>query len=153
MLAVPVAAAGGILGLAIINLFLRQSLDMLTMLGFVILTGVVVNNASLMVEQASLHIREDKMNAQDAIIEATRNRIRPIFMSTLTSLFGLIPLVVFPGAGSELYRGIGTVVFGGLALSTVATLFIVPPLLSLAAPALRAAARPAEKLELDKPIE
>ena len=153
MLAVPVAAAGGILGLAIINLFLRQSLDMLTMLGFVILTGVVVNNAILMVEQASLHIREDKMNAQDAIIEATQNRIRPIFMSTLTSLFGLIPLVVFPGAGSELYRGIGTVVFGGLALSTVATLFIVPPLLSLAAPALRAAARPAEKLELDKPIE
>ena len=68
----------------------------------------------------------------DSIIEATRNRIRPIFMSTLTSLFGLVPLVIFPGAGSELYRGIGTVVFGGLALSTVATLFIVPGLLSLA---------------------
>ena len=52
-------------------------------------------------------------------------------MSTLTSLFGLVPLVIFPGAGSELYRGIGTVVFGGLALSTVATLFIVPPMLSV----------------------
>ena len=61
-----------------------------------------------------------------------RNRIRPIFMSTLTSLFGLIPLVVFPGAGSELYRGIGVVVFGGLALSTLATLIIVPPLLGIA---------------------
>ena len=129
--AVPVAAAGGIMGLFVINLFLRQSLDMLTMLGFVILTGIVVNNAILMVEQTVLQIREENMSVEDAIIEATRNRIRPIFMSTLTSLFGLVPLVIFPGAGSELYRGIGTVVFGGLALSTIATLFIVPPLLSV----------------------
>ena len=129
--AVPVAAAGGILGLTVMNLFLRQSLDMLTMLGFVILTGIVVNNAILMVEQTVLEVREGGRTVEDAIIEATRNRIRPIFMSTLTSLFGLVPLVIFPGAGSELYRGIGTVVFGGLALSTIATLFIVPPLLSL----------------------
>ena len=129
--AVPVAAAGGIIGLTIINLFIRQSLDMLTMLGFVILTGIVVNNAILMVEQTVLQIKEDGMSVDEAIIEATRNRIRPIFMSTLTSLFGLVPLVVFPGAGSELYRGIGTVVFGGLALSTIATLFIVPPMLSI----------------------
>ena len=129
--AVPVAAAGGIIGLTIINLFIRQSLDMLTMLGFVILTGIVVNNAILMVEQTVLQIKEEGMSVDEAIIEATRNRIRPIFMSTLTSLFGLVPLVVFPGAGSELYRGIGTVVFGGLALSTIATLFIVPPMLSI----------------------
>ncbi len=53
------------------------------------------------------------MQIYDAIVEATRNRIRPIFMSTLTSLFGLVPLVIFPGAGSELYRGIGVVVFRG----------------------------------------
>ena len=132
VLAVPVAMAGGLLGLVLLNQFIRQPLDMLTMLGFVILTGVVVNNAILLVEQTILHICEDKMAIEDAIMEATQNRIRPIFMSTLTSLFGLVPLVVFPGAGSELYRGIGTVVFGGLALSTVATLFIVPPLLALA---------------------
>ena len=132
ILAVPIAAAGGIIGLYILNLFLRQPLDMLTMLGFVILTGIVVNNAILMVEQTCLQIREDGMAVDESIIEATRNRIRPIFMSTLTSLFGLVPLVIFPGAGSELYRGIGTVVFGGLALSTVATLFMVPGLLSIA---------------------
>ena len=132
LLVIPVASAGGIAGLAILNLFLRQPLDMLTMLGFVILTGIVVNNAILMIEQTVLHLKEDKMAVPDAIIEATQNRIRPIFMSTLTSLFGLVPLVIFPGAGSELYRGIGTVVFGGLALSTVATLLIVPPLLSIA---------------------
>ncbi len=132
LLVIPVAGAGGIAGLAVLNLFVRQSLDMLTMLGFVILTGVVVNNAILMIEQTSLHIHEDRMAVNEAILEATRNRIRPIFMSTLTSLFGLIPLVIFPGAGSELYRGIGTVVFGGLALSTVATLFMIPPLLAAA---------------------
>jgi HAE1 family hydrophobic/amphiphilic exporter-1 len=132
LLAVPVAAAGGIGGLALLNIYIRQPLDMLTMLGFVILTGVVVNNAILMIEQAILHMREEAMDAGAAIIEATRNRIRPIFMSTLTSLFGLVPLVIFPGAGSELYRGLGVVVFGGLGLSTIATLIIVPPLLSIA---------------------
>jgi HAE1 family hydrophobic/amphiphilic exporter-1 len=130
-LAIPVSVAGGIGGLALLNLFVRQPLDMLTMLGFVILTGVVVNNAILMIEQTTLHMREEGLSANDAIMEATRNRIRPIFMSTLTSLFGLVPLVVFPGAGSELYRGIGVVVFGGLALSTLATLIIVPPLLGI----------------------
>ena len=131
ILAIPVSVAGGIGGLALLNLFVRQPLDMLTMLGFVILTGVVVNNAILMIEQTTLHMREEGLSANDAIMEATRNRIRPIFMSTLTSLFGLVPLVVFPGAGSELYRGIGVVVFGGLALSTLATLIIVPPLLGI----------------------
>ena len=69
------------------------------------------------------------MTIRDSILESVKNRIRPIFMSTLTSLFGLTPLVVFPGAGSELYRGIGTVVFGGLAMSTILTLFMIPPLL------------------------
>jgi len=132
LLTIPVAGAGGIAGLAVLNIFIQQQLDMLTMLGFVILTGVVVNNAILMIEQTMLHLRDDKMTANEAIIEATRNRIRPIFMSTLTSLFGLVPLVIFPGAGSELYRGIGVVVFGGLGLSMLATLIIVPPLLSIA---------------------
>jgi len=132
LLTIPVAGAGGIAGLAILNIFIQQQLDMLTMLGFVILTGVVVNNAILMIEQTMLHLRDDGLTANEAIIEATRNRIRPIFMSTLTSLFGLVPLVIFPGAGSELYRGIGVVVFGGLGLSMLATLVIVPPLLAIA---------------------
>ena len=139
---IPVAAAGGVFGLAVMNLFTRQSLDMLTMLGFIILMGVVVNNAILMVEQAILHIREESMAVPDAIVEATRNRIRPIFMSSMTSLFGLVPLVVFPGAGAELYRGIGAVVFGGLALSMLATLVIVPPLLAVFAPVLQRVANP-----------
>ena len=80
----------------------------------------------------TLHlIREEGMDPKAAIPQATRNRIRPIFMSTLTSVFGMLPLVLFPGAGSELYRGLGSVVVGGLALSAIITLLIVPPMMSL----------------------
>jgi HAE1 family hydrophobic/amphiphilic exporter-1 len=131
MLSVPVAAAGGVGGLAVLNITTLQPLDMLTMLGFVILIGIVVNNAILLVHQTLHHIREEAMDAGDAIRQATRNRIRPIFMSTLTSVFGMLPLVFFPGAGSELYRGLGSVVVGGLSLSAIITLLIVPPMMSL----------------------
>ena len=131
MLSVPPAAAGGVMGLWVLNLNILQPLDMLTMLGFVILVGIVVNNAILLVHQTLQHIRIENLTINDAIIEATRNRIRPIFMSTLTSIFGMVPLVVFPGAGSELYRGLGSVVIGGLCLSAILTLAIVPPMLRI----------------------
>lgn len=157
LVAVPLALAGAVVGLDALNDFTQfkaafnsllsllhvpniefeafsgtpQNLDMLTMLGFVILIGIVVNNAILIVHQALHHMREDAMNGQDAIVEATRNRLRPIFMSTLTSVLGMMPLVLFPGAGSELYRGLGSVVLGGLSLSAILTLLIVPPMLSL----------------------
>ncbi|MDA1089263.1 MAG: efflux RND transporter permease subunit [Proteobacteria bacterium] len=133
MLSVPLATAGGVIGLSVMNLFTFQPLDMLTLLGFVILIGIVVNNAILLVHQTLLHINQEGMSVNEAIMEATGNRIRPIFMSTLTSVFGMMPLVLFPGAGSELYRGLGSVVLGGLSLSAVLTLAIVPPLLSLIA--------------------
>ena len=128
---VPLATAGGVIGLALLNSYVRQPLDMLTLLGFVILIGTVVNNAILLVDQTRQLVRRDGMDPPSAIMEATRNRMRPIFMSTLTSVFGMMPLVLFPGAGSELYRGLGSVVLGGLALSAVLTLLIIPPLLSL----------------------
>jgi len=131
MLAVPIAMAGGIGGLALLNTMVYQPLDMLTLLGFVILIGIVVNNAILLVHQTLYHIREEDLTPEAAIEEATRNRIRPIFMSTLTSVLGMLPLVIFPGAGSELYRGLGSVVLGGLSLSALLTLGIVPPLMSL----------------------
>jgi HAE1 family hydrophobic/amphiphilic exporter-1 len=109
---------------------------MLTILGFVILVGIVVNNAILLVHQTITHVRDENMTADDAIVAATRDRMRPIFMSSLTSVFGMLPLVLFPGAGSELYRGLGSVVLGGLMLSAVLTVLIIPPLLSLAKPLL-----------------
>jgi HAE1 family hydrophobic/amphiphilic exporter-1 len=128
---VPLATAGGMLGLGILNTFTQQKLDMLTLLGFVILIGIVVNNAILLVHQTLHHLRNEGMAPGEAIMEATSNRIRPIFMSTLTSVLGMLPLVVFPGAGSELYRGLGSVVVGGLALSALLTLGLIPPMLSL----------------------
>ena len=131
MLSVPVAAAGGVGGLALLNVVTPQPLDMLTMLGFIILIGIVVNNAILLLHQTLHHIRNDQLAAKQAIKQATRNRIRPIFMSTLTSVFGMLPLVLFPGAGSELYRGLGSVVVGGLGLSAVITLLIIPSMMSL----------------------
>ncbi len=131
LVSVPVAAAGGIAGLAILNIYKYQALDMLTLLGFVILVGIVVNNAILVVHQTLYHMREEGMDRVAAIQESVRNRIRPIFMSTLTSVVGMLPLVLFPGAGSELYRGLGSVVVGGLSLSAVLTLLLIPPLLSL----------------------
>jgi len=131
MFSVPLAALGGVLGLATLNLFTFQALDVLTMLGFIILVGTVVNNAILVVHQSLNHMRDDGMAPREAIREATSNRIRPIFMSVATSVFGMLPLVLVPGAGSELYRGLGSVVVGGLVVSTVFTLFLVPALFSL----------------------
>jgi HAE1 family hydrophobic/amphiphilic exporter-1 len=131
MFSVPLAAVGGFLGLAVLNLFTFQAMDVLTMLGFFILVGTVVNNAILIVHQSLNLIRDEGAAPREAIRDATATRIRPIFMSVATSVFGMLPLVLFPGAGSELYRGVGSVVVGGLLVSTVFTLFLVPALLSL----------------------
>jgi hydrophobic/amphiphilic exporter-1 (mainly G- bacteria), HAE1 family len=128
---VPIGAVGGFIGLWLLNFYVLQPLDVLTMLGFIMLVGTVVNNPILIVEQSLVHIREDGLPIGQAVIESVRTRIRPIFMTTLGGLVGLLPLVVAPGAGSELYRGIGAVLLGGLLVSTVVTLVFVPALLSL----------------------
>jgi len=132
MVTVPLATFGGVLGLRIVQLFERtQQLDILTMLGFVILVGTVINNSILIVYQALNNMREG-MDARAAVKESVRIRVRPIFMSTTTSALGMLPLVVMPGAGSELYRGLGSVVIGGLVLSTFITLFLTPLVFSYA---------------------
>jgi hydrophobic/amphiphilic exporter-1 (mainly G- bacteria), HAE1 family len=130
MFTVPLATAGGFIGLALTNKYIEaQPLDVLTMLGFIILVGIVVNNAILIVHQSLNLIREEGYDHKSAVIEATRTRIRPIYMSSLTSIFGMLPLVLIPGPGSEFYRGLGSVITGGLALSTVFTIFVTPALL------------------------
>ncbi len=134
---VPLGAVGGIAGLKFLGYYLQlrgepaQMLDVLTMLGFVILIGTVVNNAILIVHQSLNLMRNDGMAPRLAILESVRTRIRPIFMTTTTTVLGLAPLVFFPGAGSELYRGLGAVVLGGLLVSTVFTLVLAPTLFSL----------------------
>ena len=134
---VPLGAVGGLLGLQLLSVYLSwpgappQPRDVLTMLGFVILIGTVVNNAILIVHQTLNLIRDDHLEPHDAVLESVRTRVRPICMTTATTVCGLAPLVFFPGAGSELYRGIGAVVLGGLVVSTIFTLVLVPNLFTL----------------------
>jgi HAE1 family hydrophobic/amphiphilic exporter-1 len=97
----------------------------------VILIGTVVNNPILIVDRALQLVRFEGAEPTDAILEAVQSRIRPIFMTTFTTVLGLLPLVIFPGAGSELYRGLGSVLLGGLLVSTFVTLVLVPLLLGL----------------------
>ena len=145
ILTVPIGAVGGFAGLWLLNLYLVpmgdvQPLDVLTMLGFVMLVGTVVNNPILIVEQTLVHM-EEGMPLRAAVLDSLKYRIRPIFMTTFGGLVGLFPLVVAPGAGSELYRGIGAVLLGGLMLSTVVTLVFVPALLTLTVEANQALGR------------
>ena len=134
--AVPLGSVGGLVGLTVLNTVgqpfgIFQPLDVLTMLGFVILIGTVVNNPILIVDRTLQLIRGGDISASEAILKAVAGRIRPIFMTTMTTLLGLLPLVLIPGAGSELYRGLGAVLLGGLLVSTVVTLVLVPVLLGL----------------------
>ena len=128
---VPLATAGGFIGLKITNLLVApQALDILTMLGFIILVGIVVNNAILIVHQSLNFIRNDGFEHLAAIRESVRTRLRPIYMSSLTSIFGMLPLVLVPGPGSEMYRGLGSVITGGLLFSTLFVVFVIPALLA-----------------------
>ncbi|MFC6634277.1 efflux RND transporter permease subunit [Microbulbifer taiwanensis] len=128
LLTVPLATVGGVLALQILNLIGFQPLDLLTMIGFVILLGLVVNNAILLVHQTRAAEGEGASRVE-AVEQALRLRLRPIFMSTLTSVFGMLPLLVAPGEGSVIYRGLAAVIVGGMAVSTLFTLVLLPALL------------------------
>lgn len=130
LVTVPLGLAGGILGLALVNAAgVRLPFDMITMLGFLILLGTVVNNPILVVDRARELLRKDGIGPADAVRGAVASRLRPILMTTLTTAFGLAPLVLIPGAGTELYRGLGVVVLAGLVCSTAVTLTALPALL------------------------
>ncbi len=148
---VPLSTAGGFVGLKMTNLFLApQPLDVLTMLGFIILVGIVVNSAILIVHQSINLIQNEGMEHKEAVLAATRSRIRPIYMSALTSIFGMLPLVLVPGPGSEFYRGLGSVITGGLALSTFFTIFITPALLMFFVRVLEAGKKAKNKISLKR---
>ncbi|MEN8720763.1 MAG: efflux RND transporter permease subunit [Oceanococcaceae bacterium] len=127
---VPIGLAGGIAGLLLMNLFVRQPFDMISMLGFLILLGTVVNNPILIVDQARYNLRERGLAIEEAVTQAVRTRVRPILMSMTTTIVGLSPLVLIPGAGTELYRGVGAIVLFGLLFSTLVTLTFLPVLLT-----------------------
>jgi multidrug efflux pump subunit AcrB len=128
ILTIPLASFGGVLALVLLRLFTPQTLDLLTMVGFVVLMGLVVNNAILLVDQARNEIRAGA-TVRSAVESALATRTRPIMLTTLTTLFGMLPMVLVPGPGSVLYRGLGTVLVGGMAVNSVFTLLLLPTLL------------------------
>ena len=130
VLSIPLATVGGVVSLRILNLFTFQPMDLLTMIGFIILLGLVVNNAILLVHQTRVGEREG-LSRNEAVHQALLLRFRPIFMSTLTSIFGMLPLLLVPGAGSVIYRGLACVIVGGMSVSTIFTLLLLPTLLQL----------------------
>jgi multidrug efflux pump subunit AcrB len=130
LLVMPLAIVGGVIALRIVNLFTYQALELLTMIGFIILLGLVVNNAILLVHQTRAAEREGA-DRKTAVAQAIRIRARPIFMSTLTSICGMLPLMLVPGVGSEIYRGLATVIVGGMSVSAIFTLLLLPSILRL----------------------
>jgi multidrug efflux pump subunit AcrB len=130
LLSMPLAIAGGILALRAMNLITTQAMDLLTTIGFVILLGLVVNNAILLVMQTRSGERKGLSNTE-AVAQAVRVRARPIYMSTLTSIFGMLPLMLVPGVGSQIYRGLATVIVGGMIVSAIFTLILMPSVLRL----------------------
>jgi len=130
LMVIPLATVGGVIGLRLTSIFTFQPMDLLTMIGFITLLGLVVNNAILLVHQTRSFEREGT-ERRSAVEQAVRIRLRPILMSTLTSLFGMLPLLLIPGAGTELYRGMAAVIVGGMTVSTIFTLILLPSLLRL----------------------
>ena len=139
MTTIPLGVAGGIVGLWLFNLLggwlhliglpeATQSFDMITMLGFLILMGTVVNNPILIVHQSMVNLYRSNMSPEQAVRHAVETRLRPIAMSTLTTMFGLAPLVFLPGAGTELYRGVGIIVMFGLLGTALVALTFLPTL-------------------------
>ncbi|MGK7931693.1 MAG: efflux RND transporter permease subunit [Microcystaceae cyanobacterium] len=133
MATVPMGISGALLSLVLVNLIpgVVIPLDMITGLGFVILTGIVVNNAILLVDRALQLQKEVGKDLDAALYYAVSDRLRPIFMSAGTSVLGMLPLALLPGKGAELYQGLGIVLVGGLAFSTLLTPTVVPALMRL----------------------
>lgn len=122
ILTVPLALAGGILGLFITH----TAIGATVIVGAVLLVGIVVNNAIIMVELANQIYQTTHCSREEAILQAAPRRLRPILMTTITTVLGLFPLALGLGSGSEFLQPLGIVVFSGLALATLLTLFLVP---------------------------
>lgn len=130
LLTLPLATVGGVVALVLSGRVAPLPMDLLTIIGFVILLGLVVNNAILLVHQTRSAEREG-MTRPAAVADALQSRMRPIAMTSLTSIFGMLPLMLSPSAGSEIYRGLATVIVGGMSCSTLFTLILLPAFLRL----------------------
>ncbi|MCB2230982.1 efflux RND transporter permease subunit [bacterium] len=122
MLAVPLAVIGVVPTLLITG----TSLNMQSLMGMIMLVGIVVNNAIVLVDYINLMRREHDLSVHDAVVRAGKLRLRPILMTTCTTVLGMLPLSFGTGAGGEIQAALARAVIGGLSVSTVITLVLIP---------------------------
>ena len=132
MATLPMAVLGGVAGLRALDLAAGQTLDLLSMIGFIMLLGMVINNAILLVAQTR-EAQAEGASLDDALKQALQQRLRPILIAALTGVLGALPMAINPGPGAVIYRGLAAVSVGGVALSLLFTVVLVPALLRLAA--------------------
>jgi HAE1 family hydrophobic/amphiphilic exporter-1 len=119
-----------IIGIVAIYLITGTIFNILTAVGLLVLLGVIVNNGIVLVDYTNL-LRKRGLSLHDACVEAAGNRLRPILMTTLTTILGLVPMAFFPGEGSEMTAPIGKTVLGGLTFGTLMTLFLMPTIYAI----------------------
>ncbi|MCW5580222.1 MAG: efflux RND transporter permease subunit [Luteimonas sp.] len=130
MATLPLAVLGGVAGLRVLDLAAGQTLDLLSMIGFILLIGMVINNAILLVAQAR-EAQAAGAALDDALRQALDQRLRPILIAALAGVLGALPMAINPGPGAVIYRGLAAVSVGGVALSLVFTVVLVPALMRL----------------------
>ncbi|MBQ4299220.1 MAG: efflux RND transporter permease subunit, partial [Bacteroidales bacterium] len=123
MSSIPFAFVGVALG----NMVAGLAIGVMAMIGIIILMGIVVKNGIVLIDYTIL-CQERGMSVRDASVEAAKSRLRPILMTTLTTVLGMLPMALGTGEGSEMWRGLGTTVAWGLSISTLITLVIIPVL-------------------------
>ena len=128
ILTVPFAFTGGLLLLAIIG----EPLGLMGYVGLIMLVGMVVKNAIVLIDYINLN-RERGLSIITAVVHGGRSRLRPVLMTTLTTILGMIPLAIGTGQGSEMWRALGIAIIGGMTFSTIITLILIPALYSMMA--------------------
>jgi HAE1 family hydrophobic/amphiphilic exporter-1 len=120
-----------LIGVVAIHIITGFPLSAFSMMGFVMLAGIVTNNGILLVDYTNLLIHRDGVSVMDACLEAGVTRLRPVLMSALTTILGVVPMAFFPGASATLTQPIGLAVIGGLTSATFITLFFIPVMYSI----------------------
>lgn len=123
MFSIPFALSGIILGLLVTG----QTLNVMSMLGGILLIGIVVKNGIVLIDYISLN-RERGMGVINSVVSGGKSRLRPVVMTTLTTILGMVPMAIGTGEGAEMWRPMGISVIGGLSISTILTLILVPVL-------------------------
>jgi HAE1 family hydrophobic/amphiphilic exporter-1 len=121
----PFAATGVVWSLVLMNM----SLSLVSLIGILLLVGIVVKNAIVLLDYTNL-LRARGLSVRDAVVQAGHNRLRPVLMTTVATLFGLLPLAFERGEGSETWQPLGVTVIGGLSVSTLITLVLIPSIYS-----------------------